>query len=526
MKLTGSFSTPRRLIDLGQPDSLSSNTVAAPKIVSTKGRREEYVALSYCWGRQSYLRTLTTNIRQMETVIPVDQLPKTINDAFAIAWKLGVRYIWVDALCIIQDDPTDWEAEAKRMGAIYANAYFTVAATSASQAGQGFLNVREPKRAAVPFRSGPNQQSSGEVYFRQPGDFLSDYHTCILESPLRKRAWVLQEALLSRRTVHFTDKQIYMECRCFMFAEDGNVENAYDRSFKAHSFLDGLTMVTHTRGLETYAEIFFDTWQEIVQRYTTLSITRSSDRLPALSGLALPVERNISCQYLYGIWNFNIAYRLLWHPAEPPMVPAEEWRAPSWSWAACDGSIFFGSYFSQETSRIYLLGTMETDHIRGGLEVRGRILPCYVSLNLRPEPKPSRSDRKLSYTPITPPEYAFAADEATLRAYNVEEDYGPFDDRVETAGILVSQLRISEGRLMSAQSPAERNICRFDGGKGVGTDFHFLVLACDESIEFHHCQGLMLERLDGEAETYQRVGAGWSTDDVWHTYSESIVTLI
>lgn len=523
-RLIGSSSMPKRLIDLGYSTDLSTKPPIAPKIVYPR-RQEQYATLSYRWGLEPYLQTTSTNLCKLEDVIPLDQVPQTIKDAFVVAVNLGVRYVWIDALCIIQDDAADWEAEARRMGVIYANSYFTIAATNASHAGEGFLNARLPGRVAIPFCSGSEQEACGEVYFRQPTDFLRDYFDYILESPLLERAWVLQETLLSRRTLHFTSKQIYMECRCAMFAEDGNTLDASERTTSAHSFLNLLT-VSNIGSPGKLTEMFFRQWRETLEQYTTLSITRPSDRLPALAGLASLAERTLGCQYLYGIWNFHLPYGLFWQPADPPMVSATEWRAPSWSWAAWEGGVLFLKFFPEQDSRIQLLKVVDGNALGDGLLVRGRILPCHVSLDLRPQPQPCRSDRKLGRIPITPPEYAFAEDESTLLAHLAAPDHEPPNPSEETQKIQVSQLRLSGGRLMSAQSPTERNICRFDGERGAETGFYFFVLACAESIGFHHCQGLILRRLKGQTEMYQRVGTGWATDEAWHTCPESVITLV
>jgi hypothetical protein len=79
---------------------------------------------------------------------------------------------------------------------------------------------------------------------------------------------------------------------------------------------------------------------------------------------------------------------------------------------------------------------------------------------------------------------------------------------------------------MSAQGPSERNVCRFDGERGTETDFFFLRLSCANGMKFHHCRGLLLRRVIGATGAYERVGIGWLTDSLWHTTSESLVTLV
>ena len=113
-----------------------------------------------------------------------------------------------------------------------------------------------------------------------------------------------------------------------------------------------------------------------------------------------------------------------------------------------------------------------------------------------------------------------------LLAHSACEDYGSSSSSADLPCIQTSLLRITEGRLMSAQSPSERNVCRFDGERGTDEDFHFFVLACDDAFKFHHCRGLLLRRLGGELERYERVGTGWATDEIWHGCPETVITLV
>ena len=100
---------PKRLIDLGAP----SAPPVTPKVIHTRGCQEQYIALSYCWGPTQLLSTEIGNLGEMEKSIPVEILPQTIRDAFLVARKLDIRYIWIDTLCIIQDSEEDWHSEAR-----------------------------------------------------------------------------------------------------------------------------------------------------------------------------------------------------------------------------------------------------------------------------------------------------------------------------------------------------------------------------------------------------------------------------
>jgi hypothetical protein len=132
--------------------------------------------------------------------------------------------------------------------------------------------------------------------------------------------------------------------------------------------------------------------------------------------------------------------------------------------------------------------------------------------------------KKLREIPITPSEYAFAEDETTLLKRQASTETEAYDLYGRKAG--VSLLRVTEGRLMSAQSSVERNVCRFDTERGIDQHLHFLRLACSREMEFHHCRGLLLRQTIIPIEAYERVGVGWLTDGAWHNVQESIITLI
>lgn len=118
---------PSRVIDVGSPDGKT-----APRLCDTGGEPGDYIALSHCWGGRQPLITTKENISSMRTCIPWGELPNTFQDAITVTRMLGLRYVWIDSLCIVQDDAQDWEREAAKMALIFEAAYLTIAATAAS----------------------------------------------------------------------------------------------------------------------------------------------------------------------------------------------------------------------------------------------------------------------------------------------------------------------------------------------------------------------------------------------------------
>lgn len=118
---------PTRVIDVGSPDGRTE-----PRLRKSDGEPGDYIALSHCWGGKQPLITTKENKCSMKTCIPWAKLPNTFQDAISVTRRLGLRYIWIDSLCIVQDDAEDWEREAAKMALIFEAAYLTVAATAAT----------------------------------------------------------------------------------------------------------------------------------------------------------------------------------------------------------------------------------------------------------------------------------------------------------------------------------------------------------------------------------------------------------
>lgn len=200
---------PTRLIDLGE-DNLDLDLGKIRLI--TIPEHVHYIALSHCWGvlpdqqRSQWLTTRHNVADRFDNGLSVDILPKTFRDAITVTRELGQRYLWIDSLCILQNDIDDWEIEAGKMQAVFRNAYCTIAATSAEDSTQGFLE--RPPRTSDSWVRIPCSPGSG-IFVTT---FVDNFEEDVLGGYLNKRAWVLQERALSRRTIHFTDRQTYWEC--------------------------------------------------------------------------------------------------------------------------------------------------------------------------------------------------------------------------------------------------------------------------------------------------------------------------
>jgi hypothetical protein len=178
------------------------------RLISSKEiEGEKYIALSHCWGMlkpgmvPGYCTTIS-NISDRKKGFKIANLPQTFQDAIVVTRELNVHYLWIDSLCIKQGPDGDWKDEAQRMEDVYSSAYCTLAATSADDSNAGFL-----KRDA----SGIHAQDASEQHIYVSTD-TCDFDTEVEQATLNKRAWVMQERLLSCRTIHFGIRQMYFEC--------------------------------------------------------------------------------------------------------------------------------------------------------------------------------------------------------------------------------------------------------------------------------------------------------------------------
>ncbi|KAI4689686.1 uncharacterized protein J4E88_003041 [Alternaria novae-zelandiae] len=197
-------SLPTRLLDVG--------TLGTPMLRLVETKREQipskqYIALSHPWGdttKYTPFCTLPENLEDYLQAIPEDDLPATFHDAVNCTRKIGIRYLWVDSLCIIQGEHGDFNDESKNMEAVFSGAYCVLAASRASNQRDGFLDPR-PQREYITI-----QRDNEKPFFvcKTIDNFSKD----VIEGSLNMRGWVLQERALARRTIYFTENQTYFEC--------------------------------------------------------------------------------------------------------------------------------------------------------------------------------------------------------------------------------------------------------------------------------------------------------------------------
>ncbi|KAL5373840.1 hypothetical protein DPSP01_012375 [Paraphaeosphaeria sporulosa] len=348
---------PTRLIDV------ANDTI---RLIETKeavhaGDDRRYVSLSHCWGRVQIIRTLVKNLQEHKNRIDPKLLSKTFQEAVHVVRKLGYRYIWIDSLCIIQDDKSDWEAEAATMCDVYRNATLKIAAAPTSGGDVGCFQARDgliqfPFLVELP--SSPVSESKGDPTPPRSLIFTSYGRTehSTVAPPLYGRSWVLQEQLLSPRMLIFDGPQIRWECNTSHGSERtplGGISRhiGHSKVLRAGIFNnEEFFSIPDIASTENAARYQLQYWMSTVMDYTHRGMTKVSDRLVAIEGIAQALSRHTKKKYYAGIWEQDLWLGLLWSIAHEnefsgdvpdafslehnPRVRHENAIAPSWSWVS------------------------------------------------------------------------------------------------------------------------------------------------------------------------------------------------
>ncbi|KAF8846699.1 HET-domain-containing protein [Acephala macrosclerotiorum] len=340
---------PTRLLDLGREPYLKS--VIRLRCKDDLTFQGAYVTLSHCWGKNASGMIQLTDLNAFKQGIMLSDLPQTFQDAVKITRKLGIRYIWIDSLCIIQGGPAskaDWLEESVTMKNVYQNAFLNIAASAAEDSSEGLFfkrDVRDVHRAkiSVAWYWWHGEACSGELIICET-DFWNRELEC---SPLLSRGWVFQERLLSPRVLHFARQQVFWECNALAACEShprGVPEIHGDRRDPS------VRRVTYQT---PYPSSFskYHAWNQAVIDYTSCDLTRITDRLIAISGIA--EQKSLSLldgdDYLAGVWRHSLPLSLLWKAVQPEDLDLRphDYLAPSWSWASRDVQVLYGNYDDQ-----------------------------------------------------------------------------------------------------------------------------------------------------------------------------------
>lgn len=249
------------------------------------------------------------------------EFPLTFQEAIQTARNLGYSYIWIDSICIIQDDKEDWITESGMMASVYNGADLVIAASVAKGSNDGFLRERAPYlESTVTIRT--NLEPVARIYtYRLVAEPCVHRHL----NPLSERAWAYQEHVCARRYVGYEYGQLVWDCCQRSDSESGWVNTtATDNRLRVCCF-DMLvrnepTSVTH------------DLWRNTVRRYSSMDLSFEEDRIVALSAIASRFQSVLNATYFAGLWKEDLIHDLAWHLEE--RAAPQTYHAPSWSWVS------------------------------------------------------------------------------------------------------------------------------------------------------------------------------------------------
>jgi hypothetical protein len=316
-----------------------------------------YVALSHCWGEiVPECVTTKATLEDRKKCIVYDSMPRTFQDAVKFTRSLRVRYLWIDSICIIQNDQSDWRHEASQMEKVYGGSYLTLAAVHAEDCNGGLFVNPDPKYSSYPLSPIKINGNILNPLARHPLPLFHSWESHQLGEPhpLFYRAWAYQERLVAPRVLYFTKNELVWECFESVGCECvGTVCSPYQEGWGHRGARCPKT--SHRQLLENGDAA--KRWHQIVEEYSKLKLTLASDKLPAISAVARQVQQyKPNDKYVAGLWRNSLFLDLLW--VHQPHLEAElrphNNFAPTWSWASVSGAIEY----------IYLWPDEETIHPR------------------------------------------------------------------------------------------------------------------------------------------------------------------
>jgi hypothetical protein len=450
---------PTRLLDIHPSKGVNVRLIESRSLTNVR-----YIALSHCWGSGRPLVLTRALYHRFRNRINILDMPATFRDAVELCRRLKVRYLWIDSLCIIQDDVQDWAREARAMASVYTGAYLTISASLSASDSEGFLWERPIDDLVTTIGMFNQEGCVSDIAVQMCDSYKEGLNTRNLVSgvrsvadtePISLRAWTMQERFLSRRKLLFCHDQVFWECQQHTRSENGITFPTYD--FRVDN------LWTQRAG--------YQEWYRLLGDYSQCAITYESDVLPALSGLVQEVSQmSPLASYCAGIWLDDISKALAWcvRRGDMGMIAkfpwetrsyrilnwghckrkTEQYQAPSFSWASWRGGVYhwyafrevelgedevtydemYGRYKGKLWTYVHyvshcLVPTPGADPLNGPfkdgwLRLRGCLLPvCTTTLNVESH-RDSRSVRPVTFTCYLGPDKVVACGGLDNQEYN------------------------------------------------------------------------------------------------------------
>ncbi|KAH7110287.1 heterokaryon incompatibility protein-domain-containing protein [Dendryphion nanum] len=321
--------TPTRLI------FIDSDGKSLRLVHSVDTGHVKYAALSYCWGKTQALTTTRSSLHSRESGMDWSSIPDVLRDAVTVSKHVGIGYIWIDALCIIQDDESDWVRESSAMSYVYHYAHLTISAASSDGCHTSFLG-RPARGTPLVLNSQTADRHPTTIHLRKrlrSGIHYSRdrYHfsnsialngTEGILDPLDRRGWALQERELAMRRVIYATEEIQWVCKTITRCQC--MPNYQVPRMDIHPS-DGSP---HQK------------WTNIVSELSRRQFTYDADKLPAVSGLASRLASETGFEYVCGLWKEDLSLQLLW-VVKTPNPLSKTYIAPSFSWASVNSEVIW-----------------------------------------------------------------------------------------------------------------------------------------------------------------------------------------
>ncbi|KAF5004143.1 hypothetical protein FDECE_9357 [Fusarium decemcellulare] len=394
---------PTRLIDIGA----DKDAIWRLRVVARDGPASgPYMTLSYRWGSEPSIQLLQSNVNDFRQGKPIKDLPRTFRDMITVARRFSVRYIWIDALCIIQDSTEDWATQLATMRDVYASSVCNVAASASSDPAGGLFRLRQPALIRPAVVTAAPEGGEPKTYYLFNREYWSYYQQ---NNPLYNRGWVFQEWFLAPRVLYFTRHQMLWECMMEHKSEGFPRGLLEQRSDKHYEFLwrpDTPWKSDLDTGEAKFSFGQSYRWEALVRSYSKCSFTIPTDRLPAFSGIAKLFQEITDDIYIAGLWKSRFVHLLDWKVPQPgPRSTA--YLAPSWSWASVESQVYLSTANAYENALATLVDIETIDRgsdptsgvLYGRVTLRALLFAAeYLPWRLGPESETEVHIKSLSAT--------------------------------------------------------------------------------------------------------------------------------
>lgn len=475
-----------RLLDLEAGDP------AVVQLIDSTSQTGHYACLSHCWGHSTNVfSTLSTNLDTHKAGISLHELPLTFAETITLLRKLHIRYLWIDSLCIIQDDELDWHQQAAQMATIYRNAYMVVSASKASNAKDGLYSSVAPEFALHPLVYSDGDFGPETICFRRAFTHLPSYMDHRLGAkaasfPTFNRAWIFQERFLATRVIHFGPSELIWECHeCTVCqCRDGDILNTQTPCIASQNLNKQINHISHPKSYFGASALSFQAeqevqirWHRLVEEYSKLHMSYERDIYPAISGLAQVFHACLKMQYCAGLWKENLIGDMVWHP-EPKYRDESSWskrprhwRAPTWSWASITSPV---KYLSDSSGLTSFCSLVDARCVPSGQDPMGQLV------------------------------YA----EALIRSHVIKTTftYRTLNEQTSKSPWNLFDLELARGRIANVWADYD---CSLPGADYLPPSSEILVIVLGEKMSSKALEALLLVPGDdspGQYERYERIG--------------------